>query len=72
MKLVEKVKIKSGKLKDKEFRMVLTPSGYVPRDPSYPLSGEGKEVVTNCEKVAKVREVIETQDLTRQVKEAKK
>ena len=55
MKLVEKVKIKSGKLKDKEFRMVLTPSSYVPRDPSYPLSGAGKHTAATCEKVKEVK-----------------
>jgi len=53
MKTVEKVKIKSGKLKDKEYKMILTPSGYVPRDPSYPLSGDGKHVEAACEKVTK-------------------
>lgn len=69
MKLVEKVKIKSGKLKDKEYKMVLTASGYVPRDPTYPLSGEGKEAPVNCEKVTKV-EVEEVQEMAK--KEAKK
>lgn len=55
MKLVEKVKIKSGKLKNKQYKMVLTPSGYVPRDPSYPLSGEGKHTAATCEKVKEVK-----------------
>jgi hypothetical protein len=55
MKLVEKVKIKSGKLKNKQYKMVLTASGYIPRDPSYPLSGEGKHEVATCEKVKEVK-----------------
>lgn len=57
MKTVERVKIKSGKLKDKEYKMVLTASGYVPRDPSYPLGEEGKHVAATCEKAEKVKEV---------------
>lgn len=57
MKTVEKIKIKSGKLKGKEYKMVLTSSGYVPRDPAYPLTGEGKEAPVNCVKMEKVKEV---------------
>lgn len=55
MKVVENIKIKSGKLKDKTYKMTLTPSGYVPRDPTYPLSGEGKHHEAVCKKVKEVK-----------------
>jgi len=53
VKTVERIKIKVGKLKDKEYKMVLTPSGYVPRDPTYPLTEEGKVKETDCTKLPK-------------------
>lgn len=52
-KTVKNIKITKGALKDKQYKMVLTASGYVPRDPTYPLSGAGKHSVADTEKKPK-------------------